>query len=150
VASLRDDDRMTPVPPVPRTVEDTGLALDQIEQLLIKTMYGAEQTGTTIAERTRLPYALIEPIIERVRAQLLVEARGATGSGTAGYRYSLTDLGRDRARQFLAISHYTGAAPVPLEAYVAEMRALQAARQYVTHDRLQRGFSHLIIGDDVL
>src|SRR5205085_3534323 len=101
-----DDSEMTPavatmlarsaVPPVPRTIEDTGLPLDQIEQLIIKTMYGAEATGTSIAERTRLPYALIEPIVERVRAQLLVEVRGASGSGTAGYRYSLTDLGRDR------------------------------------------------------
>jgi hypothetical protein len=141
---------MTPVPPVPRTIEDTGLALDQVEQLLVKTMYGAEATGTSIAERTRLPYALIEPIIERVRAQLLVEVRGTTGSGTAGYRYSLTDLGRDRARQFLAISQYAGAAPVPLAAYVAEMRALAAARGYVDRERLRRGFSHLIIGDDVL
>ena len=56
---LRDDSRMSPVPPVPRTIEETGLPLDQIEQLLIKTMYGAEATGMTIADRTRLPYALI-------------------------------------------------------------------------------------------
>jgi DNA-binding PadR family transcriptional regulator len=149
-AVSREEGRMTPVPPVPRTIEETGLALDQLEQLLVKTMYGAEATGTMVAERTRLPYALIEPLIERLRAQLLVEVRGATGSGTAGYRYALTDLGRDRARQFLAISHYAGPAPVPLAAYVAEMRALMAAREYVTHDRLKRGFSHLIIGDEVL
>jgi len=147
---LRDENRMTPVPPVPRTIEDTGLALDQIEQLLIKTMYGAEATGMVIADRTRLPYALIEPLIERLRAQLLVEVRGATGSGTAGYRYSLTDLGRDRARQFLAISHYSGPCPVPLAAYIAEMRALQAARGYVDRERLRRGFSHLVIADDCL
>jgi DNA-binding PadR family transcriptional regulator len=143
-------DRMSPAPPVPRTIEDTGLALDVLEQLLLKTMYGAEATGTLIADRTRLPYALIEPIIERLRAALLVEVRGATGSGTAGYRYALTDLGRDRARQFLAISHYTGAAPVPLAAYVSEMKALQAARGYVDHERLSRGFQHLIINDELL
>ncbi len=147
---LRDDNRMTPVPPVPRTIEETGLALDQIEQLLIKTMYGAEATGMAIADRTRLPYALIEPLIERLRAALLVEVRGASGSGTAGYRYSLTDLGRDRARQFLAISQYAGPAPVPLTAYITEMRALQAARGYVDRERLRRGFSHLVINDDVL
>jgi hypothetical protein len=147
---LRDESRMTPVPPVPRTIEDTGLAPDQIEQLLIKTMYGAEATGMAIADRTRLPYALIEPLIERLRAALLIEVRGASGSGTAGYRYSLTDLGRDRARQFLAISQYAGPAPVPLSAYIAEMRALQAARGYVDRERLRRGFSHLIINDDVL
>ena len=137
-------------PRTPRTVEETGIALDQIEQLIIKTMYGAEATGTAIAERTRLPYSLIEPIIERARAALLVEVRGATGSGTAGYRYSLTDLGRDRARQFLAVSQYIGATPVPLAAYVAEMKVLQANRGYVDRDRLARGFSHLIVNDELL
>jgi DNA-binding PadR family transcriptional regulator len=140
----------SPVPPVPRTIEQTGLALDVIEQLIVKTMYGADVTGTSIGERTRLPYALIEPIIERLRAQLLVEVRGAQGSGTAGYRYSLTDLGRDRAHQFLAISQYVGPAPVPLSAYIEEMRALSEARGYVDRERLQRGFSHLIINDQVL
>jgi hypothetical protein len=147
---LRDESRMSPVPPVPRSIEETGLPLDQIEQLLTKTMYGAEATGMAIADRTRLPYALIEPLIERLRAQLLVEVRGASGSGTAGYRYQLTDLGRDRARQFLAISQYVGAAPVPLSAYIAEMRALQASRGYVDRERLRRGLSHLVINDDIL
>jgi len=140
----------SPVPPVPRTLEQTGLAIDQVEQLVVKTMYGAEATGTSIAERTRLPYAIIEPIIERIRAQLLVEVRGASGSGTAGYRYALTDLGRDRARQFLAVSHYVGPAPVPLAAYIEEMRALAEVRGYVDRERLERGFSHLVIGDRVL
>ena len=92
-----DETRTAPVPPVTRSIEDTGLGPDQLEQLLIKTMYGAEITGTTLADRLRLPYALIEPLVERTRAHMLVEVRGAQGSGTAGYRYSLTDLGRDRA-----------------------------------------------------
>jgi len=144
-----DEARVAPVPPVPRTIEETGLALDQLEQLLVKTLYGAEATGTAVADRTRLPYALIEPLIERLRAHLLVEVRGASGSGTAGYRYSLTDLGRERAHQFLAISQYVGPAPVPLTAYVAAMRALAAARGYVDRERMRRGFSHLIINDDV-
>jgi hypothetical protein len=142
--------RTAAVPPVPKSIEDTGLPLDQLEQLLLKTMYGAEATGHAVADRMRLPYVLIEPLIERARAQLLVEVRGATGSGTAGYRYLLTDLGRDRARQFLETSHYVGAAPVPLAAYVEEMRALQAARGYVDRGRLTDGFSHLIVKESVL
>jgi DNA-binding PadR family transcriptional regulator len=149
VAAIHDA-RMSTVPPVPRTIADVGLQVDQIEQLLIKTMYGAEATGTLLSDRMRLPYSLLEPLIERARAQLLVEVRGATGSGTAGYRYALTDLGRERAQQILEISHYAGPVPVPLEAYDAEMKALQAARGYVDHARLQGGFAHLIINDRVL
>ena len=144
-----DENRTAPVPAVPRSIEETGLPSDYLEQLLVKTMYGAEISGTTLAERLCLPYALIEPLVERTRTQMLVEVRGAQGSGTAGYRYSLTDLGRDRARQFLDISHYVGPAPVPLAAYVAMMRTIQAARGYVDRERLHRGFAHLVINERV-
>ena len=137
-------------PPLPRTLEDVGLPADQLEQLLIKTLYGSEATGLVIADRMRLPFAILEPLVERARAQLLIEVRGTTGTGAASFRYTLTDLGRDRARQYLEINHYVGATPVPLAAYVAEMRALASRRGYIDRDRLRTGFSHLIVGDHVL
>lgn len=139
-----------PPPRVPVTLEDTGLGADQVEQLLIKTLFGGEATGLMLAERLRLPYTILEPLIVRIRAECLIEVRGATSASSASYRYALTDLGRERAAQYLEISMYTGAAPVPLSAYVAEMRALGAARGYIDRERLRKGFSHLIIGDDVL
>jgi hypothetical protein len=142
--------RTAPAPPMPRTIQETGLQPDQVEQLILKIMYGGEATGQSLAEHTRLPYSLLEPIIERLRAHQLLEVRGAIGTGSAGYRYSSTDLGRDRAKQFMAINQYAGAAPVPLADYVSSMRALAAARGYVDRDRLHRGFKHLIVGDDVL
>ena len=76
--------------------------------------------------------------------------RGASGSGTAAFRYALTDVGRDRARQYLDVNQYVGAAPVPLAAYVAYMSGLREARGYIDRERLRRGFSHLVISDDVL
>jgi hypothetical protein len=149
-SSPADIPRTAPAPPVPASLEETGLAIDLIEQLLIKTLYGGEATGLVVADRIRLPFTLLEPLIERARRELLVEVRGATGSGAAGYRYTLTDLGRERARQYLDITQYIGPAPVPLAAYVAEMHALAAARGYMDRERLRQGFSHLVIGDPVL
>ena len=73
--------RISPVPPVPASLRETGLAVDQIERLLIKTLYTGEATGLVIADRLRLPYTLLEPLVERVRAEMLVEVRGSTGSG---------------------------------------------------------------------
>jgi hypothetical protein len=99
-------DRRAPVPPAPSTIEATGIGRDQIAQLLVKMMYGGEATGLMLATRLRLPYAMIEPIIEHVRAERIVEVRGAAGSGTAGFRYALTDLGRDRAAQYFAANQY--------------------------------------------
>ena len=140
----------TPAPPVPTSLRETGLAIDQIERLFVKTLYSGEATGLVLADRLRLPYTILEPLIERVRAELLVEVRGATGSGSAGYRYSLTDAGRDRARQYFDASQYVGPAPVPLASYVAQMHALAAARGYLDRERLRQGFSHLVVADQVL
>ena len=150
IAALEDVTTHAPVPRAPATIEDTGLGADQIAQLCVKHLYGGEATGLMLAERLRLPYALLEPIIEAVRGERLVEVRGSSGSGTAGFRFALTDLGRDRARQYLEANHYVGAAPVPLAAYVEVMRKLAAVRGYIDRERLKKGFSHLVIGDDVL
>jgi len=139
-----------PAPAMPRTIQETGLAVDQIEQLLIKTLFGGEATGHVIADRMRLAYTMLEPLIERLRAERQIEVRGTTGSGTAGFRYALTDLGRDRAQQYLEINRYIGPAPVPLAAYVSYMQALQRARGYIDCDRLRQGFSHLIVSDETL
>jgi hypothetical protein len=141
----------SPAPPVPTTLEETGLRADLVEQLLVKTLYTGEATGLAVADRIRLPFGMLEPLMEHARVERLVEVRGATGAGSAaGYRYTLTDAGRDRARQYLDANQYIGPAPVPLSAYVAEMRSLMAARGYIDRDRLRRGFSHLIVGDNIL
>jgi hypothetical protein len=132
-------------PPLPHTVAETGLSVDQIEQLIIKTLHTGELTGVTLAERICLPYSLLEPLIERLRAERLIEVRGATGSGTAGYRYALTDLGRERATQYLEINRYVGPAPVSLASYVAMMGTLRQARGYIDRERLEEGFSHLVV-----
>jgi hypothetical protein len=102
----------SPAPPALVTIEDTGLAADVIEQLLLKTLYGAEAVGLAIAERMRLPFTMIEPLVEHARAERLIEVRGANGSSAVTYRYTLTDLGRERARQFLEINQYIGPAVI--------------------------------------
>ena len=134
----------------PHTLEETGLGADLVEQLLIKTLYGGEASGIALSERMCLPFAVFEPIIERARAERLIEVRGAIGTTASSYRYGLTDLGRDRSRQYLEINQYVGPAPVPLALYVDRMRALAASRGYIDRERLRNGFAHLIISDGIL
>jgi hypothetical protein len=140
----------TPAPPEPSTIEETGISADQLSQLFVKTLYTGEATGVMVADRMRLPWAILEPLVEGMRQERLIEVRGATGSGGASYRYALTDLGRDRARQYLDANQYVGPTPVPLASYVAQIKALAAARGYVDRDRLRAGFSQLIVSDEVL
>ena len=135
-----------PVPPAPpATLQETGLHPDTLAQLLLKTLVGGEMSGTALSDKLRLPYSVLEALIQHARVEKLVEVRGASGAGSAGYRYALTDLGRDRANQFLETSRYIGPAPVPLAQYNAYVRACMAARPYVDRDRLATGFDNLIV-----
>jgi predicted ATPase with chaperone activity len=98
----------------------------------------------------KLPYNVLEPLFNRLRTEQILEVRGASSASTATFRYALTDKGRARAQAYLDINQYTGAAPVPLTAYVAMIKALQAARGYLDRERMRRGFSHLIVNDDMI
>jgi hypothetical protein len=135
--------------PAPVTLAETGLSADMVMQLFMKSLYAGEANGMSLAERLRLPFSILEPLIERGRVEQLIEVRGATGTGAATYRYNLTDTGRNRARQFLDANSYVGPAPVPLTAYVAHMNALRAARGYVNRNRIAHGFENLVVEDSV-
>jgi hypothetical protein len=135
-----------PTPPSPpSTIAETGLHPDTLAQLLLKTLVGGEASGTGLADKLRLPYSVLDALVQHARVEKLVEVRGTSGTGTAGYRYILTDLGRDRAMQFFEVSRYVGPAPVPLAHYNAYVRACMAARPFVDRDRLATGFSELIV-----
>ena len=146
-------ERTTPVapmpPPPPASIGETGLHPDTLAQLMIKTLVAGETSGTQLSDALRLPYSVLDALIQHARVEKLVEVRGATGTGTAGYRYALTDLGRDRAMQFFEISRYVGPAPVPLAQYNAYVRESMAARPAVDRGILARGFDSLVVPDDM-
>jgi hypothetical protein len=140
-----------PAPPVPpNTIEETGLQLDTLNQLLLKTLVAGEASGTGLADKLRVPYAVLDSLIQHARIEKLVEVRGTAGTGSAGYRYALTDLGRDRAAQFLDLCRYVGPAPVPLAQYNAYVRAAMAARPYLDRTTLSTGFSELVVNTPML
>ena len=132
-------------PPPPATLAEAGLHPDTLAQLLLKTLLGGEASGSTLAANMRVPYSLLDALIQHARVEKLVEVRGTSGVGSAGYRYVLTDLGRDRAGQFMDICRYVGPAPVPLAQYNAYVRACMAARGAVDRETLSKGFEHLIV-----
>lgn len=142
--------RTQPKPPAPpATIQETGLHPDTLAQLMLKTLIAGEASGTQLADRMRLPYSVLDALIQHARVEKLIEVRGTAGTGTAGYRYALTDLGRERAVQFLDINRYVGPAPVPLAQYNAYVRASMAARPWIDRDCLAGGFSELIVNQEM-
>jgi hypothetical protein len=137
-------------PPKPRDLAGTGLASDQVASIILKVLHGGEATGMRVADRTCLPYVILEPLVEKLRLEALVEVKSASGTGTAGYRYALTDAGRDRARRCFEACGYVGPAPVPLAQYTSYMSGLRDEKHDVFRERVAEGFSHLVIEPEML
>jgi hypothetical protein len=77
-------------PPAPPTsIEETGLHPDTLAQLMLKTLVAGEASGTGLSEKLRVPYSVLDALIQHARIEKLVEVRGTSGAGSAGYRYIL-------------------------------------------------------------
>jgi len=103
-----------------------------------------------LADNVSVPYSILEPLVEKLRLEALVEVKSATGTGTAGYRYALTDAGRDRARRAFEACGYVGPAPVPVSQYTSYMSKLRDQKHDVFRERVSEGFSHLIVEPEML
>jgi predicted ATPase with chaperone activity len=136
----------------PATLEESGLTLDLVVQLALKTLHFAgELTGSELAKRLGLAYPVVEPALDLLKSQHQCEIAGGTMVGRASYIYRITDAGRTRAAIFLKSSHYVGIAPVPLEQYRRYMESVaQRTGDKVKRDRIHEAFAHLVISDRVL
>lgn len=109
-------------PAEPRSIEETGLTDSLIESLVCQVLQlSGTASGRRIAERTGLPFVLIEQMLGTLRTrQIVVHARPAAFND---YYYSLTENGRTRAQQLQKTFTYSGPAPVPLAEYLVSVEA---------------------------
>ena len=138
--------------PAPTTLDEAGLRLDLVIQLLLKSLHFAgELSGVQMADRLGLSYSVIEPAIEALKIQHLCEIVGGSTVGAPSYRYRISQLGRERAHVFLETNMYTGIAPVPVTQYRRYMMAFQAANPgLVSREQVREAFSHLVLSQRVL
>jgi predicted ATPase with chaperone activity len=141
-----------PHPEAPQTLEDSGLSLDMLVQLSLKTLFFAgELTGSDLAERLGVLFPVIEPALEQLKWHHQCEITAGAMLGGPAYKYRITDGGRSRAALFLERNHYVGAAPVPLRQYQDYLRRFaEVAPRTATRDRVRQAFSHLVLSDGVL
>jgi predicted ATPase with chaperone activity len=139
-------------PAAPLTLDETGLPLDLIVQLVVKTLHFAgELTGVELAHRLGVAFPIVEPALDMLIGQCQCEIVSGALVGRASYRYRITDAGRTRAMLFLRDNQYVGVAPVPLAAYRRYMADFAAATSSkATRARIRDAFAHLVISDRVL
>ncbi len=136
-------------PKAPESLLETGLMEEEIERLILKLLLArGAASGRLICSHIRLPFPLVDPILKELKQQQLVAFKGAATMGD--YEFSITEMGRERARRFSEECTYFGAAPVGLKDYLKAMAAQSIAKQQATEEDLHRAFSDLIISESML
>ncbi len=139
-------------PLAPQALEETGLTAAFIADLTLKLLYQKGQTtAADIAQTLCLPLQkILQPILDFLKAEHLVEVKGGTGVAAATYLYVLAGKGIERAREAFERNGHVGAAPVPLAAYVTRVRAQSIGDMQVTFDQLRTALSHLVLPERTL
>ncbi|ABA89247.1 ATPase, AAA family [Syntrophotalea carbinolica DSM 2380] len=138
-------------PECPQTVEDTGLDLFFIADLVLKhTLFLGEFTLAELVDRVKLPSHILDLAVEELRKEHFVKVKGASLYSKSSYQYCITEPGIRRASALLDVSRYVGPAPVTLEDY-RDMVDLQTVRSLlVSQERVHHVFSHLVVSDRLL
>ncbi len=139
-------------PPALRKLDDTGLTLVMMRDILLKTIFRKNvETASDIAKAIALPIPLTQQLIDSVREMGLLQATGtlhATSSSEMGFQ--LTDNGKARALDALTQSEYYGALPVPLDDYKVQVKRQSIRDIKLTREMLEKSMGHLVLPDGLI
>lgn len=139
------------VPPVPESIEETGIPPAIIEHLVLKYLYfRGEMLGREIASTLGLKFSLIDDLLETLKRQHHVGVKKSLGIGNSSGVFALTESGRSLTREYLENNLYTGPAPVPLYQYAEVVRRQKLRDNWLNPTILKDAFRHLVVEQDIL
>ena len=117
-AATSEDDEATPasetgepgdgfVPLEPNSFAEARLTETEVEALALKYLLAVgEASGRAITDQVRLPFRLVEPLLQTLKQDQVVAHKGSAAMND--YVYVLTDVGRERARRYSDHCTYFG------------------------------------------
>lgn len=144
---LAAQDLLEFLPPIPQRIEDTGLPYGLLQDLVLRRLFLTSSTsGMDLCDALHLPWnGVVETLIGNLYRDKLVEFKGGQGYGRPYFDYSLTELGRDRARDAMERCSYVGPAPVPLPVFVSLVRRQTREVPRVTRSDLEAAFHDMVL-----
>ncbi|HEX8960034.1 MAG TPA: ATPase [Geobacteraceae bacterium] len=138
-------------PPIPQSVEETGLDLSFIAELVLKhTLFMGEFRMTDLSERVKLSLSVIDKALELLKRDKYVEVKGGTGYTSTTFNFKITEAGKSYGAELLQLCRYVGPAPVTLNDYQATVKRQTIKSVLIPEDEVASGFSHLIVRKNIL
>ena len=139
-------------PPLPRSIEEIGLGLNNLIGLVLKTMYVTVQDRSSLLSNSlKLNNAVVGTLLEEIKERARVENLGLAGeSPPSEFQYSLTSKGREWAVESLAQSQYVGLAPVTLEGYQRQIERQRIRLEQIDRETLLKGLEELVVPEKLV
>jgi hypothetical protein len=84
---------------MPESLEDTGIPVSVIEQLILKFLYfRGELLGRELGSLLGLQFSMIDELLETLKRQHHVGVKKSLGMGNSSGIFALTETGRNLAR----------------------------------------------------
>ena len=143
-------------PPIPKTLEETGLTQNLLIELLLKHAYFQDTFSIREMVRDlRIGAQMVETLISYLKTQNLLFVRPRdvfTNKARLSMEmyYALTEQGKALAEQALEANRYIGPAPVPLEDYWDWVEAQTIHQVKVEMTRLKEVFADFEVSPALL
>ncbi len=145
-----DNAALPEAPTAPETLQEAGLSLAFLSDLLMRTLYvNGAMLGIDLARSVCLPFKVIEEALKFLKDEKCVEVAGGDLIGRVSYKFSLTELGRKRANEAMKQCAYVGPAPVPIEDYIEQTYRQAVTGIDVSPEPLRSAFAHLVIPEEL-
>ncbi len=130
-------------------IDDLGISVALVNDLLLRLLYseGRVSLGRAV-EVIRIHARVLDRLLEQMQHEHIVEVASAGAVGRMSYIYSLSDEGRERAKESFERSQYLGPAPVSLERYNLAIQLQTEDRQKVTPEAVKKALSNLVLPED--
>jgi predicted ATPase with chaperone activity len=122
-----------------------------IEQLILKLLYfNGDLMGGDLSRAVGLNFSLIEGLIDSFKLKQLVQVKSSLGFGPISALLSLTQQGREVARDYLDTNQYVGPVPVSISQYCEGVQAQRMPANWLTLKRLKQAYSGMVTTDAML
>lgn len=148
----RISDFLNSVPNKPLDIDDLGLEFEFLVDLFIKQIYVVRASSMRqFAENMKLPSRIIADLIDKCTARnYLMSYNSADSHNYGDLRYTLSELGIQRAKEALGRSRYVGPTPVSLDAFVDRINLQKTTNETFSISQIKNNLNDLEISDDLL
>jgi predicted ATPase with chaperone activity len=139
-------------PTRPQSLEDLGINFSLIIKLFLKhLLVSGSMRNDELAAKLAIPVSLLEEPTRFLRNEALIEGRGKGAAGVSGImELSLTDRGREHARNYQVESTYSGPVPVTLEQYRDQVNKQTVRDQIANRDEVNGVFANIVVRKETL